>query len=153
VFFVLPVLNSINTPVREVALDSSGAIIRNDPTRQIRSYVASSTMVEPDEQQKSSQSREVPASIAIDYLQLPQLNPRIPQLARDVTKDAKSIYDKAAAMNDICKTNTAIAGDGSHSGRNRSAVVFPFHAKKGHCEYSLPPWQSCCGRKGFPQGL
>jgi transglutaminase-like putative cysteine protease len=151
VFFVLPVLNDITSPVREFALDTSGSIIRNDPTRQIRSYTASSTIVEPDEAARASDNREFPANIAADYLQLPELNPRIPQLAREVTKNAGSVYDKAAAIERYLQNQFGYSLEMVATPVGTDPLsFFLFTRKKGHCEYFSSAMAIMLRTQGIP---
>jgi transglutaminase-like putative cysteine protease len=151
VFFVLPVLNSITSPVREFALDTSGSIVRNDPTRQIRSYVASSTIVEPDEAARASNNRDFPRDIAQDYLQLPALNPRIPQLAREITKNSQSVYDKAAAIERHLQNQYGYSLEMVATPADSDPLsFFLFTRKKGHCEYFSSAMAIMLRTQGIP---
>ncbi|MCU1307364.1 MAG: transglutaminase-like protein [Acidobacteriaceae bacterium] len=154
VFFVLPVLNNLTSPLREVALDTSGAIIRNDPTRQIRSYTGSSTIMEPSALERASQSRDYPAGIAQDYLQLPPLNPRIPQLAGDITKNAKSVYGKAEAMERYLQNQYGYTLEMVATPADSDPLsFFLFTRKKGHCEYFSSAMAIMLRTQGIPSRI
>ncbi|HXG68852.1 MAG TPA: DUF3488 and transglutaminase-like domain-containing protein [Blastocatellia bacterium] len=68
------------------------------------------------------------------YVKLPPLDPSIKQLAKDITKDAETPYDKARAIEHYLKTRfgytlnfTPTLGD--------PLVEFLFVKRQGHCEY------------------
>ncbi len=70
------------------------------------------------------------------YLQLPPLDPRISALARDITRNAKTPYDKAAAIERHLRTRYGYTLDLSGTpGDNNPLGYFLFTRRAGHCEY------------------
>ncbi len=78
----------------------------------------------------------VPPQIAIRYLQLPEgLDPRIPQLARDITAKSKSTLEKAALVEGYLKRNYKYTLNLTWNPGLQPVSTFLFEAKAGHCEY------------------
>jgi transglutaminase-like putative cysteine protease len=154
VFFVLPILNSVSSPIRYFGLDSAGNLIRTDPMRQIRSFTAISTISEPSEQDRTSQSREYPPTIEKDNLQLLNLDPRIAKLAGDVTKDSKSIYQKTAAIEKFLQSQFGYTLDMVAPPANTDPIsFFLFSRKKGHCEYFSSAMVVMLRTQGIPSRI
>jgi len=65
------------------------------------------------------------------YLQLPDLDPRIPQLARQITANAPTAYDKVIAIDRYLRTNYIYSLETTGA----SLAGFLFDKKQGHCEY------------------
>ncbi len=87
-----------------------------------------------------AQLRAVPAiyssKIQETYLQLPPgLDPRIKQLAEDVTMHASNPYDKAAAIELYLKSHYAYTLDLRGDPGNDPLAYFLFTRRAGHCEY------------------
>lgn len=87
-----------------------------------------------------SQLRAAPAvysnKIQDTYLQLPPgLDPRIKQLAEDVTSHASSPYDKASAIELYLKAHYAYTLDLRGDPGDDPIAYFLFTRRAGHCEY------------------
>jgi len=65
------------------------------------------------------------------YLQLPSLDPRIAQLAQQITAQAPTEYDKVAAIEQYLRTNYTYSLEMTGA----SLSQFLFTKKTGHCEY------------------
>jgi transglutaminase-like putative cysteine protease len=76
-----------------------------------------------------------PDDITSTYLQLPQLDPRIPELARFATQRAATPYDKAATLEAFLKTKYAYTLNLTGSPGKDPLVHFLFETRAGHCEY------------------
>ncbi len=69
------------------------------------------------------------------YLQLPaDLDPRIPELAREVTRGATTHFDRVAALEKHLLASYAYSLEGGHD-PDEPLVDFLFGIQKGHCEY------------------
>jgi protein-glutamine gamma-glutamyltransferase len=78
---------------------------------------------------------EYPQEISSVFLQLPNLDPRIPVFAKEITKDAKTPFDQALAIeshlrNHFTYTLNLVGKTGEDPLAN-----FLFVTKAGHCEY------------------
>jgi len=74
-----------------------------------------------------------PPEILDDYLQLPPLDPRIPQLARRITAGAAAVYDKARLIESHLRTQYGYTLDQVKS--PDPLANFLFERRQGHCEY------------------
>jgi protein-glutamine gamma-glutamyltransferase len=76
-----------------------------------------------------------PEAIVKTYLQLPQLDPRIKQLALQITSKAPTEYDKASAIELYLKTNYRYSLNLTGEQTEDPLAYFLFTRRSGHCEY------------------
>jgi transglutaminase-like putative cysteine protease len=76
-----------------------------------------------------------PDDIAVRYLQLPQIDPRIKQLAEEITRGSANDYDKAANIERYLKTRLNYTLDLSGPPTKDPLANFLFVRKSGNCEY------------------
>lgn len=76
-----------------------------------------------------------PEEIREAYLQLPVLDPRIPDLARRVTASATNPYDKAIALEGYLRTTYGYTLNLTGKPGDDPLAHFLFETKAGHCEY------------------
>lgn len=80
-------------------------------------------------------SAEVPADVAERYLQLPEVDERVEQLARDVTADAPTRYDEALALQNYLRGADYTYNLGAGDGHSSDALAsFLFETREGYCE-------------------
>lgn len=83
-----------------------------------------------------SASPDYPGEIRELYLQLPSsLDPRIPELARQITARATANYDKAAALEAYLRSRFAYTLNLTGKPGNDPLAQFLFVTRAGHCEY------------------
>jgi transglutaminase-like putative cysteine protease len=80
-------------------------------------------------------STEYSDEIRSVYLQLPSLDPRIPQLAKTVTSKAGTPYDKAVAIETYLRSQFAYTLQLSGKPGDDPLAHFLFETRAGHCEY------------------
>jgi protein-glutamine gamma-glutamyltransferase len=80
-------------------------------------------------------STDYPPDIRDTYLQLPQLDPRIHELARKITAHDPTPYDKAAELERYFHTNFRYTLDLSDMNKPDPLAYFLFTKRAGHCEY------------------
>jgi hypothetical protein len=81
-------------------------------------------------------SGNLPAEIALNYLQLPkQLDPRIPPLAAEITSGQSNDYDRARAIERYLMSHYAYTLKLSERRPDDPLAEFLFDRKQGHCEY------------------
>ena len=73
--------------------------------------------------------------IARTYLQLPPLDPRIPELAQQITKNARTPFDKALAMESYLRNRFAYTLNLTGKPGADPLAHFLFETRAGHCEY------------------
>jgi protein-glutamine gamma-glutamyltransferase len=76
-----------------------------------------------------------PDEIKSLYLQLPELDPRIKQLAEKITENSHNEYDRAANIERYLKTHYAYTLDLSGPKTDDPLAYFLFTRRAGHCEY------------------
>ena len=69
------------------------------------------------------------------YLQIPELDPRIKQLAEKITENSHNEYDRAANIERYLKTHYAYTLDLSGPKVDDPLAYFLFTRRAGHCEY------------------
>jgi len=82
-----------------------------------------------------SASTDYPADISATYLQLPEIDPRIPTLARSATQRASNPYDKAAALEAFLKSRYSYTLNLTGNPGKDPLAHFLFETRAGHCEY------------------
>jgi protein-glutamine gamma-glutamyltransferase len=76
-----------------------------------------------------------PEPIVRTYLQLPELDPRIKELALQITAKAPTEYDKAAAIELYLKTHYQYSLNLTGKQTEDPLAYFLFTRRSGHCEY------------------
>ncbi len=139
-FFLIPRPLSLATDARDFTIDGAGTVGLNDPTRQITYYSGYSLPVEPSSELRQSAVQDFPEAVLSSYTELPaNFDRRIPQLARDVTRNANSFYQKAAAIERYLQSSGTygytleLLGPADQNGD--PLAHFLFVTKRGHCEY------------------
>jgi len=80
-------------------------------------------------------STEYSPDITGTYLQLPTLDPRIPELAKQVTKYAKTPFDKALAIESFLRNRYTYTLNLTGRPGDDPLAHFLFETRAGHCEY------------------
>src|SRR5216683_141197 len=83
----------------------------------------------------SSASTDYPSDISAIYLQLPELDPRIPELTSQITKNAQTPFDKAVAIENYLRTRFTYTLKLTGKPGNHPLAHFLFETRAGHCEY------------------
>jgi len=118
--------------------DSSDNLFTQYPTRGKTDYIVVSDTIIPDAD-KISDWTPVPDDIRFTWLQLPELDPRVVQMANEITSGYRRQYDKALALetwliSNYTYTPTPPKTYGVLEGGDPLAV-FLFDAREGYCEY------------------
>jgi protein-glutamine gamma-glutamyltransferase len=134
IFFLATRPRFLNGSYRSVATDRAGAIYDLDLEHPVSLYDADSDLAEPTSQDLRSASGAIPPQIR-EYLQLPMLDPRIPELARKITGAAQNPFDQAAAIERYLMTSFGYTLEMSRVAPPDPLADFLFVRKQGHCEY------------------
>jgi transglutaminase-like putative cysteine protease len=119
-FLLMDTTGSISNPLHnetKIRYEGTSALPRVPPA-QLR--VASNLFPEP---------------IVTTYLQIPELDPRIKQLAVEITAKAPTEYDKAAAIELYLKTHYQYSLNLTGKQTDDPLAYFLFTRRSGHCEY------------------
>jgi len=82
-----------------------------------------------------SASTDYPSGISAIYLQLPELDPRIPELTSQITKNAPTPFDKAVAIENYLRTRFTYTLKLTGRPGDHPLAHFLFETRAGHCEY------------------
>ncbi len=134
VFFLAPWARRVSGAYRTLQIDSGGAVSDLDSQRSVSIYEADSDISTPSPDLLRSSEDYFPP-FALAYLQLPRLDPRIPQLAAQVSGSASNNYDKAVALERYLKTHYGYTLQLPRSPVADPLANFLFERKQGHCEY------------------
>jgi transglutaminase-like putative cysteine protease len=118
----------------EVATDLAGSIYDLDPKHSVSVYEADSDLAAPTPAELRAASGTIPPEDQ-EYLQLPRLDPRIPELAKRITGSAGNSFDQAAALERYLMTNFGYTLELPREAPRDPLADFLFVRKRGHCEY------------------
>lgn len=135
IFFLAPFGRSVRGDYRLLAGDSGGAVYDYDSQHAPSRYEASSDIATPSAADLRKAGSEYQGHVGAVYLKLPELDPRIPQLATQITKSAQNNYDKAAALESYLRTRFGYTLQLPQTNVKDPIANFLFVRKQGHCEY------------------
>ncbi len=135
VFFLAPSACSLRGNYRVLAGDSGGAVYNSDSDHVISRYDATSDISKPSAAELRKSGLNYPPQISEAYLRFQPVDPRIPQLAADITRSAKNDYDKAAAIENYLRTRFGYTLQLPQTTVKDPLANFLFERKQGHCEY------------------
>jgi transglutaminase-like putative cysteine protease len=135
IFFLAPWARNVSGDYRLMDADSTGAVYNFDSTRAVSRYEADSDIAVPSTPELRTAGQNYPAQISATYLRLPSLDPRVPQLAAQVTASAKNNFDKAAALENHLRTRYGYTLQLPRTIATDPIANFLFERKQGHCEY------------------
>jgi hypothetical protein len=87
------------------------------------------------------------------YLQLPKLDPRIPELARQITVRADNPYDQARALESYLRSHYGYTLDLTGTPPPDPLAYFLFEKRAGHCEYFASAMTVMLRSLGIPARL
>ena len=137
VFFLAPKARSLAGIYRALELDDSDAVYNADSRRLIEVYEATSNLALPSPERLRSSADYYPAGIKERYTKVPEgtFDPRVRQLAQQVTGASKNPYDKATEIERYLQTNFAYTLQLPSTPPKDPIAQFLFERKAGHCEY------------------
>jgi len=132
VFFLAPQPQALEGKYRVIAMDRGRAVFNLDSDHPIGIYDGWSL---ENTQTLSAQERVYTDDELSGYLQLPKLDPRVPELAAQISNASISDYDKAAAIERYLKTTFTYTLQLPSTRQADPLAHFLFERKQGHCEY------------------
>jgi transglutaminase-like putative cysteine protease len=129
--------SGLGDPTRRnyLLVDGASSIFNPFPSYSELSYDAYSRPESATPAQLRAAGADYPADILATYLQVPDLDPRIPPLALEATASATTPYDKAVALEGYLRTHYGYTLDLSGTPGNDPLAHFLFERRAGHCEY------------------
>jgi transglutaminase-like putative cysteine protease len=102
----------------------------------------------------SSQVETIPSEIAGKYVQVPSdLDPRVPELARQITANGSSATEKASLVEGYLKRHYDYTLNLTWTPGPQPISTFLFSAKAGHCEYFASSMAILLRSVGIPTRL
>ncbi len=151
--FAATVPMEISGRFRQLGQDDAGSIFDRRPTYALQSYdVASDTSRPPPATLRASPT-EYPEPIRAVYLQLPTVDPRVAELAQQVTAGFDNPYDKAAALERYLRTRFGYTLDLPTEPEDDPIAHFLLVRRKGHCEYFAAAMAVMLRTQGIPSRL
>ncbi len=89
----------------------------------------------PNEWAEGRYTAQLPAGAMRELLSLPELDPRIPELAREMTRDAETPAEKARLLERRLRRDYGYTLELLSKPVDDPLAYFLFVRKKGHCEY------------------
>ena len=128
--------NSLGAP-RSVYLfrDATGSLFNPYHNYTSIRYFGVSRLPVLDAAKLRAASTDYPPEIARTYLQLPQLDPRIPEFAKEITANAKTSFDKAVTLENYLRTRFRYTLSLTGKPGDDPLAHFLFETRAGHCEY------------------
>ncbi|PYS00488.1 MAG: hypothetical protein DMG12_17740 [Acidobacteria bacterium] len=146
---------AISGGVQGIEIDGDDSIyMRIQTLRRVQYEVLSEIPSRTRRLPVSSQEEQIPSKIAAKYLQVPSdLDPRIPQLAREITAKGASATEKASLVEGYLKRNYAYTLNLTWPPGPQPISTFLFKAKAGHCEYFASSMAILLRSAGIPTRL
>ncbi len=130
--------------------DATGSIFNpSHNTSKIRYEGAASLPAVPPRDLRGA-SADYPEPIRNVYLQLPRLDPRIKQLADQITAHSQNEYDKASSIQRHLMSHYAYTLDLGAAHGNDPLADFLFVRHSGHCEYFASAMTVLLRAEGIP---
>ncbi len=153
VFFLAPLSYALRGNYRQLIFAPSGAVFDIDPEHPISRYEAWARLPLPrDVVQKQAGGEDSHPADSI-YLQYPRLDPRIPELARQISASAATDYEKAVAIESYLQNNLAYTLQLPEGPPADPLANFLFERKRGHCEYFASAMAVMLRTLGIPSRL
>ena len=115
--------------------DFTGSIFNPYHSYTRMEYEANSFLPSPAAAAVREAGSDYPPEIRDAYLQLPSLDSRIPDLARQITARENTPYDKARSIEDYLRSHYGYTLDLSGTPQADPLAYFLFQKRAGHCEY------------------
>jgi hypothetical protein len=135
VFFLAPTPTYLQGDYRQISMDRGESVLDVDSDHPVSSYEAWSDISRPRDADLRAASANYPLDVQLEYLQLPQLDPRIAQLAQSITGKSGNNFDRADAIEKYLLTHFAYTLQLSRTAPDDPISEFLFTRKSGHCEY------------------
>jgi len=153
VLFVAAVPREVTGRLRAITLDQTDSLHYPGYSYSPVSYEALSDIGLPSPDDLRRASTDYPTEIRRIYLELPKVDPRVAELARQVAASATNSYDRALAIETYLRNNLAYSLDPTGIEPGDPIASFLFKAKAGYCEYFAATMALMLRTQGIPSRL
>jgi transglutaminase-like putative cysteine protease len=145
---------AVSTDLGWVERDNSGNVFSMTPRSGEIRYGAISDISKVDPTLFSPFPAPLPEEIKTCCLQAPIEDPRVVELARRVTRDGATSYDKARLLENYLRTNYKYSLDLLGTPNHPDPLaMFLFDVRRGHCEYFATAMAIMLRQVGIPSRL
>jgi transglutaminase-like putative cysteine protease len=136
VIFTIPAAQAIFGSFREIGIDDDQTFHNLDRERNVSVYEGVSDVSVPLPTTLGRLTGTVPEAMPARYLEVPEhLDPRIPELAHQLTDAEPSTYRRAMAIERYLTTQFGYTLQLPSQPPDDPLADFLFHRRRGHCEY------------------
>ncbi len=135
VFFLAEQPVTVSGHYSLVSFDAGGGVFDLDRAHPIALYEGESNPARPTPVELRGAEGAYRTDLLQTYLQLPEIDPRILQLAHAVTDAASNPYDKAVALEGHLRDHYGYTLQLPATAPKDPVANFLFERKRGHCEY------------------
>lgn len=135
VLFGIPAVYSVSGNLHALQTDGMGGIYVSSPSPSRFQYSVYSFPDRISNEERTAPSLSYPDSVKVRFLQLPELNLRVRELARQVTSEAQSPYEMALAVKRHLLGNYRYSLDVQTAAQSSPVEDFLFTRKTGYCEH------------------
>src|SRR5208282_6600294 len=135
VLFAAPTPQEVMGRFHLVNVDETGSLHSPQYAYSPLAYDVVSETGLPSARELQRASTKYPEDVRLVYLRLPNLNPKIAELARRVASTATNNYDRATAIESYLRNNFRYTLDPSAIEPEDPLASFLFKSKSGYCEY------------------
>jgi len=150
VVFLIAAPKFLFADFREVTVDFGQSVMNTDRERATNSYTGISDVSQPAPDGLRNSSADYDTEISRQYLQVPDLDPRVKKLADDITANQSNSYDKALAVERYLSTNFEYTLELPSERPKDPLAFFLLQRKKGHCEYFASALAVLLRAEGIP---
>ena len=151
--FLAPQALELTGPFRSIWQDEASSIYLGFNTGTLVRYSAVSDIATPAPELLRSDRRQIPEAVRDTYLQLPDTDARVTELARTITQQQVSSYDKAIAIENYLQRNYGYTLDLPPAMPKDPIAYFLFEARRGHCEFFASAMAIMLRTLGIPSRL
>ncbi len=151
--FAAAVPMQVHGRFRALGQDEMGTLWNLRPSYSVQGYDVTSDLARPTADALRAASTEYDEDIRRLYLQLPNLDPRVADLARQQTEKFDNPYDKAAALESFLRTRFGYTLDLPAEPEDDPIASFLFVRRRGHCEYFAAALAVMLRTQGIPSRL
>jgi transglutaminase-like putative cysteine protease len=153
VLFAAAVPTEVRGRFRFIGVDEADALMNYRQVYGIINYEVVSATGRPPADALRAAPTDYPAYIRDRYLQLPPQDPRVAELARQVTSGLTNPFDKAAALENYLRTRYGYTLELPATPEDDPVAEFLFVRREGHCEYFAAALAVLLRSEGIPTRL
>ncbi|MFQ5723698.1 MAG: DUF3488 and DUF4129 domain-containing transglutaminase family protein, partial [Terriglobia bacterium] len=153
VLFAAAVPLELRGRFRAIGMDQGGSLLHLRQSYGMVNYDVISDVGEPSPNVLRSLPSEYPSWVRETYLALPAVDPRVTELAEQLTANQDNPYDKAAALESYLRTEFGYTLELPSAPEEDPVAHFLFERRRGHCEYFASAMAVLLRSEGIPARL